>query len=80
MSALPERPRLRPGLAANADPELLKDAVDQLVPLSGGEATAAAIPGARLLVLDQMAHDLPESLWPQAIDAIAQVAGVTAAS
>ena len=35
--------------------------VDRLVPLSGGEATAAAIPGARLLVLDQMAHDLPPS-------------------
>ena len=54
--------------------------VDRLVPLSGGEATAAAIPGARLLVLDEMAHDLPEPLWPQVVDAIAEVAGVSAAS
>jgi pimeloyl-ACP methyl ester carboxylesterase len=53
--------------------------VDQLVPLSGGEATAAAIPGARLLVLDEMAHDLPRQLWPTVIDAIADVAGMTAA-
>ena len=50
------------------------------MPLSGGEATAAAIPGARLLVLDQMAHDLPETLWPEAVDAIAEVAGVAAPS
>ena len=50
--------------------------VDRLVPLSGGEATAAAIPGARLLVLDEMAHDLPQPLWPQVVDAIAEVAGV----
>ncbi len=49
---------------------------DQLVPLSGGEATAAAIPGARLLVLDDMAHDLPRELWPTVVDAIADVAGV----
>ena len=53
--------------------------VDRLVPLSGGEATAAAIPGARLLVLDEMAHDLPKPLWPQVFDAISAVAGVPAA-
>ncbi|MBA3655344.1 MAG: alpha/beta hydrolase, partial [Actinobacteria bacterium] len=33
--------------------------VDPLVRLSGGEATAAAVPGAELLVLDDMGHDLP---------------------
>jgi pimeloyl-ACP methyl ester carboxylesterase len=44
---------------------------DPLIDLSGGEATAAAIPSARLLVLDEMGHDLPEPLWPQLIDAIA---------
>ena len=44
---------------------------DRLIDVSGGEATAAAIPGARLLVLDEMGHDLPEPLWPQLIDAIA---------
>jgi pimeloyl-ACP methyl ester carboxylesterase len=43
---------------------------DSLVTPSGGEATAAAIPGADLLVLGQMGHDLPERYWPQIADAI----------
>lgn len=38
--------------------------LDPLIQVSGGEATAAAIPGARLVVLDEMAHDLPEPDWP----------------
>ncbi|NUP01873.1 MAG: alpha/beta fold hydrolase [Nonomuraea sp.] len=38
---------------------------DQLVPLSGGHATAAAIPGARLVTYPGMGHDLPRPLWPQ---------------
>jgi pimeloyl-ACP methyl ester carboxylesterase len=38
---------------------------DPLVNVSGGRATARAIPGAQLLVLDGMGHDLPRALWPQ---------------
>ena len=30
----------------------------------GGRATAAAIPGAELVVFDGMGHDLPRALWP----------------
>src|SRR5207302_77128 len=48
--------------------------VDPLVPLAGGEATAEAVPGAELLVLDDMGHDLPEPLWPQIADSVARVA------
>jgi pimeloyl-ACP methyl ester carboxylesterase len=44
---------------------------DPLVNSSGGRATAAAIPGARLLILPGMGHDMPRELWPQIIDAIA---------
>ncbi|HEU5354223.1 MAG TPA: alpha/beta hydrolase [Actinocrinis sp.] len=44
---------------------------DPLVNVSGGYATAAAIPGAELIVVPGMAHDLPESLWPTIVDAIA---------
>lgn len=48
---------------------------DTLVKPSAGEATAAAIPGAELLMLEQMGHDLPPALWPQITGAIAAVAG-----
>lgn len=48
--------------------------VDPLITLSGGEATAAAIPGAELLVLDEMGHDLPPKLWPDITGAIAKLA------
>ena len=32
---------------------------DRLVPLSGGRATARAIPDSRLLIIDGMGHDIP---------------------
>jgi pimeloyl-ACP methyl ester carboxylesterase len=43
---------------------------DRLVAPSGGRATARAIPGARLLTIPGMGHDLPRGAWPQIIDAI----------
>jgi len=43
---------------------------DRLVPLSGGRATARAIPGARLLTIEGMGHDLPRAAWPRILDAI----------
>src|SRR3954447_7476784 len=46
---------------------------DPLVRVSGGRATAAAIPGAELLELDGMGHDLPRALWPQISDRITAV-------
>jgi len=45
---------------------------DPLVTLSGGIATAEAIPGAKLLTFPGMGHDLPRALWPQILDAIAE--------
>ncbi len=44
---------------------------DPLVAPSGGRATARAIPGARLMSIEKMGHDLPRVIWPQLIDAIA---------
>jgi pimeloyl-ACP methyl ester carboxylesterase len=44
---------------------------DPLVDVSGGRATAAAIPGAELLVIPGMGHDLPEAEWSRIADAIA---------
>jgi pimeloyl-ACP methyl ester carboxylesterase len=43
---------------------------DPLVTVSGGEATAAAVPDAKLLTISGMGHDLPEALWGDIIDAI----------
>jgi pimeloyl-ACP methyl ester carboxylesterase len=51
---------------------------DPLIRPSGGRATAAAIPGARLLMLPGMGHDLPRELWPQIVDAILQNAAAVA--
>jgi pimeloyl-ACP methyl ester carboxylesterase len=45
---------------------------DKLVAPSGGRATARAIPGARLLMIKGMGHDLPRGAWPQLIDAIVE--------
>jgi pimeloyl-ACP methyl ester carboxylesterase len=45
---------------------------DRLVPVSGGRATAKAIPGSRLLVIDGMGHDIPRGAWPRMLDAIEQ--------
>jgi pimeloyl-ACP methyl ester carboxylesterase len=55
---------------------VIHGAADHLVMSSGGRATAKAIPGARLLILPGMGHDLPRPLWPQIIDAIAENAAV----
>ena len=43
---------------------------DVLVRPSGGRATARAIPGARLIEIDGMGHDLPRPLWSRLVDAI----------
>ncbi len=43
---------------------------DPLVKVSGGEATAAAVPDASLLVIPGMGHDLPTPLWSKIVDAI----------
>jgi pimeloyl-ACP methyl ester carboxylesterase len=46
--------------------------VDKMVRPSGGRATAKAIPGARLMMIEGMGHDLPRGAWPQIIDAVAE--------
>jgi pimeloyl-ACP methyl ester carboxylesterase len=48
---------------------------DTLIAPSGGERTAALIPHARLLLLENMGHDRPEPLWPQICGAILEHSG-----
>ena len=47
---------------------------DPLVQVDGGRATAAAVPGAELVVVPGMGHNLPRDLWPQLVDAITALA------
>jgi pimeloyl-ACP methyl ester carboxylesterase len=45
---------------------------DQVIGVSGGEATAAAIPGARLLRVPGLGHELPPGFWPALADALVE--------
>ncbi|GAA3230018.1 alpha/beta fold hydrolase [Nonomuraea helvata] len=46
---------------------------DQLIPVAAAHATAAAIPGARLVTYPGMGHDLPRPLWPSFVDEITKL-------
>jgi pimeloyl-ACP methyl ester carboxylesterase len=61
----------RRSLARITAPTLvIHGSADRLVAPSGGRATARAIPGANLLMVGGMGHDLPRGVWPLVIDAI----------
>jgi pimeloyl-ACP methyl ester carboxylesterase len=53
---------------------VIHGARDPLVHVSGGRATARAIPDAELDVVPGMGHDLPRPLWPRFIEAITRTA------
>jgi pimeloyl-ACP methyl ester carboxylesterase len=60
------------GLAALDVPTLvIHGTEDTLIQPSGGRRTAELIPGAELLVVDGMGHDLAPPLWPRIVDAVA---------
>lgn len=43
---------------------------DPLIPSEAGKDTAQVIPGARLLLIDGMGHDLPKGIWAEIVTAI----------
>lgn len=47
---------------------------DKMVHVSGGRATAAAVPGAELTLFKGMGHDLPRPLWPAFIRVVRRTA------
>ena len=58
-------------LAAITAPTLVvHGTADKLVRPSGGRATAAAIPGADLILIEGMGHDLPRGAWPRIVPEI----------
>ena len=42
--------------------------------VSGGERTAELIPGAELLLVEGMGHDLPQVFWAQVVEAVTRLA------
>jgi len=67
----------RPGLAGVRVPTLVVHGdADPLVRPAGGRATAAAIPGARLVMYPGMGHNLPRELWPSITDEISALASL----
>lgn len=61
-----------PALASVKVPTLVVHGTDDpLVSVEGGKDTARAIPGAQLMLIEGMGHDLPHGgAWPQIIEAI----------
>ena len=43
---------------------------DPPVRRAAGKATAAAIPGAKLVTIPRMGHAMPMAMWPEILDAI----------
>ncbi len=43
---------------------------DPFMSLEGGKETAQLIPGAKLLIIEGMGHDMPKETWPRITDAI----------
>lgn len=59
------------GLRALNVPTLVIHGLDDtLIQPDGGERTAELVPGARLLLVEDMGHDRPEPLWPLLTEAI----------
>ncbi len=62
-------------LAAVSVPTLVVHGEDDpLVGVAGGRATAEAVPGAELVTIPGMGHNLPRELWPQILGAVQALA------
>ncbi len=53
---------------------------DIMIPVENGRLVAAAIPGARMLEIPGMGHDVPRRVWPQVVDAITELARQSSAA
>ncbi len=71
MSARDRAPKLR---RVRVPALVVHGAQDPLVNVSGGRATARAIPGADLDVVPGMGHDLPREIWPRVIGGMVRIA------
>jgi len=75
MVAVVSQPNRTARLRALTMPALVVHGLaDKMVHVSGGRATAAAIPGAELVLIDGMGHDVPVALHETFADAIERTA------
>jgi len=75
MVAILNQPDRSRALAALRVPTaVIHGSADKMVHVSGGRATARAVPGAELLVIDGMGHDLPEALFATFTEVIRRTA------
>jgi pimeloyl-ACP methyl ester carboxylesterase len=59
------------GLKSVSAPTLvIHGSEDPLFPVEQGKAIAAAVPGAKLLIIEGMGHAFPPEVWPLLVDAI----------
>jgi pimeloyl-ACP methyl ester carboxylesterase len=58
--------------AISAPTVVLHGSADPMVRPRNGRAVAAAIPGARFVVIDGMGHDLPQPVWPPIIEVLTE--------
>ncbi len=73
MLAVLSQENRKAALAGLKVPTLVVHGVDDpLVLVEGGKDTAASIPGAELMLIEGMGHDIPRcGSWPQIVDAVA---------
>jgi len=75
MAAIVAQGNRKPALASVTAPTLvIHGSDDPLVLVEGGKDTAEAIPGAELMIIEGMGHDIPHvgGAWVQIIDAIVE--------
>ncbi|GAA2809331.1 alpha/beta fold hydrolase [Crossiella cryophila] len=73
LAAIWSAPPRTEALAGIDIPTLVIHGVDDpLIDVSGGKATAAAIPGATLTLIPDLRHDLPRPIWPRLVEEVTQ--------
>ena len=64
------KPRAKALSTLDVPAVVIHGTADRLVPVENGKKTAEAIPGAELVLIDGMGHDLPRGAWGSIVDAI----------
>ncbi|MEN6566301.1 MAG: alpha/beta hydrolase [Veillonellales bacterium] len=72
MAILARSDRTASLLSIKAPTLVIHGSGDPLIPVEAGKDTARVIPGAELLIIDGMGHDLPTGVWPEIVTSISR--------